>query len=54
LAAVNLAKYRKVQSEFEESTERADAAEQAVAKMRLQVRGASAAPGGRAMTPSQR
>ena len=57
LAAVNLAKYRKVQVEFEESTERADSAEQALAKMRLQARSASAGRGasvGRAMTPSQR
>jgi len=51
LAAINLAKYRKVQMEFEESTERADQAEAAVAKMRLQSRGASVA---RATTPSTR
>lgn len=57
IAAVNLAKYRKIQHEIEEAEERADEAEQALQKLRAKnrssvstVRGVSAAPGGRAVS----
>lgn len=52
IAAVNLAKYRKIQHELEDSEERADQAEQALQKLRAKnrssvstTRGLSAAPG---------
>jgi len=41
IAAINLAKYRKVQHDFEESEERADQAEQAVARLRTKQRSSS-------------
>ena len=41
IAAINLAKYRKVQHDLEESEERADQAEQAVSKMRAKNRSSS-------------
>jgi len=41
IAAINLAKYRKVQHDFEEAEERADQAEQAVARLRTKSRAAS-------------
>ena len=41
LAAVNLAKYRKVQSELQDAEERAEVAEQGAAKLRSKSRGAS-------------
>jgi len=41
IAAINLAKYRKVQHDFEESEERADQAEQAVARLRTKGRASS-------------
>lgn len=53
IAAVNLAKYRKIQHEVEDAEERADQAEQALQKLRAKnrssvsmSRGPSAAPGG--------
>ncbi len=57
IAAVNLAKYRKIQHEVEDAEERADQAEQALQKLRAKnrssvsvTRGSSAAPGGRMIT----
>lgn len=54
IAAVNLAKYRKIQQEIEDSEERADQAEQALQKLRAKNRssvsvnrGVSTAPGGK-------
>jgi myosin heavy chain 6/7 len=41
IAAINLAKYRKVQHDFEESEERADQAEQAVSRLRSKSRASS-------------
>ena len=38
IAAINLAKYRKVQHDLEESEERADQAEQAASKLRAKSR----------------
>lgn len=38
IAAINLAKYRKVQHDLEESEERADAAESAMSKLRAKTR----------------
>jgi lipid II:glycine glycyltransferase (peptidoglycan interpeptide bridge formation enzyme) len=46
IAALNLAKFRKAQQELEEAEERADLAEQAIAKFRAKGRGGSAARGG--------
>jgi len=43
LAAINLAKYRKVQHELEESEERADQAEGAMAKLRAKNRSSASA-----------
>ncbi|XP_011506373.1 PREDICTED: myosin heavy chain, muscle isoform X2 [Ceratosolen solmsi marchali] len=45
IAALNLAKFRKAQQELEEAEERADLAEQAIAKFRTKGRGGSAARG---------
>lgn len=57
IAAVNLAKYRKIQHEVEDAEERADQAEQALQKLRAKnrssvsvTRGSSAAPGARMTT----
>ena len=44
IAALNLAKYRQVQANLQQSAERADLNEQALAKMKAQVRGASMGP----------
>jgi len=41
IAAINLAKYRKVQHDLEESEERADQAEQSMAKLRAKSRASS-------------
>jgi len=41
IAAINLAKYRKVQHDYEESEERADQAEQAMSKLRAKARSSS-------------
>jgi len=41
IAALNLAKFRKAQQELEEADERADLADQAVAKLRAKGRGGS-------------
>ena len=41
IAALNLAKFRKAQQELEEADERADLAEQTMAKVRARGRGAS-------------
>jgi len=41
IAAINLAKYRKVQHDLEESEERADQAEQAMSKLRAKARSSS-------------
>ncbi|TDG38225.1 hypothetical protein AWZ03_015353, partial [Drosophila navojoa] len=49
IAALNLAKFRKVQQELEDAEERADMAENAVAKLRAKNR--SSASAGRAMSP---
>lgn len=53
IAAINLAKYRKIQHEIEDAEERADQAEQALQKLRAKnrssvstARGVSAAPAG--------
>merc|ERR1712226_1309954 len=53
IAAVNLAKYRKVQNELEDAEERADSADSALSKLRAKnrssvsmSRGASAGPAG--------
>lgn len=46
IAALNLAKFRKAQQELEEAEERADLAEQAIAKFRTKGRGGSVARGG--------
>ncbi|RZB40752.1 myosin heavy chain, muscle isoform X13 [Asbolus verrucosus] len=53
IAALNLAKFRKAQQELEEAEERADLAEQAIAKFRARGRGGSAARGG-SPAPRQR
>lgn len=45
IAALNLAKFRKAQQELEEAEERADLAEQAIAKFRSKGRAGSAARG---------
>ena len=45
IAALNLAKFRKAQQELEEAEERADLAEQAIAKFRAKGRSGSAARG---------
>lgn len=42
IAALNLAKFRKAQQELEEADERAELADQAVAKLRARGRGGSA------------
>ena len=44
IAALNLAKYRQVQANLQQSAERADLNEQALAKMKAQVRAASMGP----------
>jgi len=44
IAALNLAKYRKVQADLESSEERADISEQVLAKYKAKARGASAGP----------
>jgi myosin heavy chain 6/7 len=44
IAALNLAKFRKVQSDLEQSEERADLNEQAVAKYKARGRSCSVAP----------
>ncbi|XP_054718745.1 myosin heavy chain, muscle-like isoform X3 [Uloborus diversus] len=49
IAALNLAKYRKVQQELEDAEERADMSEQALAKLRARNR--SSASAGRGMSP---
>ena len=49
IAALNLAKFRKAQQELEEAEERADLAEQAIAKFRAKGRSGSAA---RALSPA--
>jgi len=59
IAAINLAKYRKVQHDFEESEERADQAEQAMAKLRAKARSSSVTtttkgPGGSTITVHSR
>ena len=46
VAAINLAKYRKVQSELEDAEERADAAENSVQKLRAKNRSSVSAPRG--------
>lgn len=52
VAAINLAKYRKVQSELEDADERADSAENSLQKLRVKNRSSvsaartSASPGG--------
>jgi len=46
IAALNLAKFRKAQQELEEAEERADLAEQAIAKFRTKGRSGSTARGG--------
>lgn len=51
MAAINLAKYRKVQHDLEESEERADQAENAISKLRAKQRSSvsvtqSTGPGG--------
>ena len=43
IAAINLAKYRKVQHELEEAEERADTAETAMSKMRARNRNSASA-----------
>jgi hypothetical protein len=43
IAAINLAKFRKVQHELEESEERADQAESAMAKLRAKNRSSASA-----------
>lgn len=45
IAALNLAKFRKAQQELEEAEERADLAEQAIAKLRTKGRSGSTARG---------
>jgi len=49
IAALNLAKFRKVQQELEDAEERADMAENVVAKLRAKNR--SSASAGRAVSP---
>ena len=49
IAAVNLAKYRKVQHELEDAEERADMAENTLAKLRAKNRSSVSAP--RSMAP---
>ena len=51
IAALNLAKYRKAQHELDDAAERADQAENQVAKARAQSRGARGASTMRASTP---
>ena len=46
VAAINLAKYRKVQAELEDAEERADTAENAVSKLRAKNRSSVSAPRG--------
>ena len=46
IAAVNLAKYRKIQQEIEDSEERADQAEQALQKLRAKNRSSVSVSGG--------
>ncbi|KAL4239400.1 hypothetical protein ACF0H5_000216 [Mactra antiquata] len=59
VAAINLAKYRKVQNELEDAEERADSAENSLQKLRVKNRSSvstsrtSASPGGVASTPLQ-
>jgi len=43
IAAINLAKYRKVQHELEEAEERADTAENAMSKLRARNRNSASA-----------
>jgi hypothetical protein len=45
IAAINLAKYRKVQHDLEESEQRADQAENAVSKLRAKTRSSASAGG---------
>ena len=52
LAAVNLAKYRKVQTELQDAEERAEVAEQGAAKLRSKSRGASVGLGALGREPS--
>nr|CAI5816989.1 unnamed protein product [Callosobruchus analis] len=54
IAALNLAKFRKAQQELEEAEERADLAEQAIAKFRAKGRSGSAARGASPAPPRQR
>merc|ERR1711884_73294 len=51
IAALNLAKFRKVQTELEQSEERADINEQVLAKMKAKGRAASVGPSLLVMTP---
>jgi len=44
IAALNLAKFRKVQADLENAEERADVNEQVLAKYKAKARGASAGP----------
>ena len=46
IAALNLAKFRKVQADLEAAEERADINEQVLAKFKAKSRGASVGPGG--------
>ena len=46
VAAINLAKYRKVQAELEDAEERADAAENSVQKLRAKNRSSVSVPRG--------
>ena len=54
IAALNLAKFRKAQQELEEAEERADLAEQAIAKFRTKGRAGSAGRAGSPLVSSQR
>lgn len=51
IAAINLAKYRKAQHELDDAAERADQAENQVAKARAQSRGARGGSAARGTTP---
>jgi hypothetical protein len=51
IAAINLAKYRKAQHELDDAAERADQAENQVAKARAQSRGARGGSSARGSTP---
>lgn len=51
IAAVNLAKYRKIQQEIEDSEERADQAEQALQKLRTKNRSSVSTARGGSMAP---